>query len=52
MNEIYLNFNKTALFYAVQKKDIEMVKVLLSCQRIDVNIQCAFNTIIFYAVFN
>ena len=37
-NEIIYIFNKAALHIAVEKGDIDMVKILLSCKSIDPNV--------------
>ena len=39
----YFNVNKTALYFAVEKNNIEIVKLLLTNANIDVNIPCVFN---------
>lgn len=38
-------FNKAPLHLAVEKNDIELVKLLLNCENININIQtvCIFN---------
>ena len=36
--KFYLKINKTALFLAIEKENIEIVKLLLSNKNIDVNI--------------
>lgn len=33
-------FNKTAFYLAVEKKNIEIINLLLSDQKVDVNIPC------------
>lgn len=30
-------FNKTVLYWAIEKQDIDMIKFLLKCDRIDIN---------------
>lgn len=37
--EIYL-INKTALYIACEKEEIEIVKLLLSCNKTDANLLC------------
>lgn len=37
-NEIFSYFYKTALHVAIEKRNTEMVKLLLTCDRIDINI--------------
>lgn len=39
----YLLFNKTDLFEAVESENIELVKLLLTNQKIDVNLHSALN---------
>lgn len=36
---IFLFSNKTALFIATENKNLEMIKYLLSCENIDINIK-------------
>ena len=38
LNEIISRINKTALYHAVEKENIEIIQLLLSNDRIDVNV--------------
>lgn len=38
LNRILTQFHKTVLFNAIIKKDIEIIKLLLNCGRIDINL--------------
>ena len=38
LNEIISRINKTALYHAVEKENIEIIQLLLSNNKIDVNI--------------
>ena len=38
INEILFKFNKSALFIAVEKGNIEIIKLLLSHKRLNINI--------------
>lgn len=46
----YFNVNKTALYAAVEKNNIEICKLLLTNANIDVNIPCVFNYLKFYII--
>lgn len=39
----FILFNRTALHYAVENGDIEMVKILTECPKVDVNVLCVLN---------
>ena len=39
-NEIMTRFNKTALYFAVEKENIEIVQLLISNNKTDPNIIC------------
>lgn len=43
LNKIISKFNKTALFHAIELEDIEIVKLLLSNDKIDPNIYAIFS---------
>lgn len=47
LNEIIPIFNKTALFAAVEKENFEIVKLLLTENKIDVNILNIFHKYFF-----
>ena len=47
----YLFFNKTPLIIAVERGNIEIVKLLLSCSQIDVNAKL-IHWCLFYIIFN
>ena len=49
LDEIFIYFYKTALYLAVEKENIEIIKLLLSNDIIDVNIP--YILIIFYIKF-
>lgn len=38
LNRILTQFHKTVFFNAIIKKDIEIIKLLLNCGRIDINL--------------
>lgn len=38
-----MTFNETALIIAIEKDNIEIIKLLLSSNHIDVNLQCIQN---------
>lgn len=45
LNEIYIYFffNKTALYVAVEKGNIDIIKLLLTCDKLDLNILCSMD---------
>ena len=45
LNKVLIYFNKTALCLAVEKENIEIVKLLLSNDKIDVNILNIFKQV-------
>lgn len=38
-NDIYIKFYKTALYLAVEKENIEIIKVFLDKDKLDINIK-------------
>lgn len=36
-NDIYIRFHKTALYLAVEKENVEIIKLLLSNNELDIN---------------
>ena len=43
LNEILIKIHKTALYTAVEKENIEIIKLLLTNENIDINILNIFN---------
>ena len=43
-------FHKPNLYFAVEKNDLDSVKALLSCDRVDVNLPFISNYICFYEI--
>lgn len=43
-------FSKTALHIAIEKRNVELVKNLLDCPAIDINIKMIFTLFFFYKI--
>ena len=43
LNEILIKIHKTALYVAIEKENIEIIKLLLTNENIDINILNVFN---------